>query len=111
MDIFIMYSLMIIDLTWTLMHHEMAEELNPIFANLLMGREVVFIYVKLAANTAAAFIIIYLRKKRPILSRLLALFGIVVYTIVVFLHWFVDYVASHGDEIHNNPLWQYLKNF
>ena len=43
MDILIMYVLMIIDLSWTLMHHEEAGEINPIFANLLSSREELFL--------------------------------------------------------------------
>ena len=92
------------------MHHEVAGELNPIFANLLYGKEIIFIYVKLGANTLAAFIVIYLRRKRPILSRVLTLFGILVYAVVVFLHWFVDYTVKHAGELQGSWLWEVMKN-
>ncbi len=105
MDILIMYALMIIDLTWTLMHHEDAGELNPMFARLLLDKEVMFVYIKLIINTLAAFIVIYLRPKRRILSIMLSLFGILVYGTVVYLHWFVDQANKHADELQANWLW------
>lgn len=105
MDIFVMYILMIVDLVWTLAHHEEAGELNPLFARLLSGDEIGFIYLKLLANTIAAFIVIYLRPRHQILSRLLTIFGIVIYGVVVWLHWFVDYSIRHADEIEASQLW------
>jgi len=99
MDIFIMYILMIVDLTWTLMHHEEAGELNPLFVRLLSDNEIMFVYLKLAANTIAAFVVIYLRPRRPWLSRILTIFGIIIYGIVVYLHWFVDQNLPHAEGI------------
>ncbi len=109
MDILLMYILMIVDLTWTLMHHEEAGELNPLFVRLLDDREVLFVYLKLLANTLAAFIVIYLRPRRPFASRLLAIFGIVIYGIVVYLHWFVDYANQHTMELQNSSLWGIMR--
>ena len=100
-----MYILMIVDLTWTLMHHEEVGELNPIFTTLLSDNEIGFVYLKLVANTIAAFIVIYLRPRRPIVSRMLALFGIAIYGVVVWLHWFVDYSMNHAEEIENSAIW------
>ncbi len=105
MDIFIMYILMIVDLTWTLMHHEEAGELNPLFARLLADREITFVYIKLIANTLAAFVVIYLRPRRPLVSRLLAIFGIIVYGIVVWLHWFVDQSIKHAEQVQDTWLY------
>lgn len=109
MDIFLMYILMITDLTWTLAHHEEAGELNPLFAHLLSGDEVGFVYLKLIANTIAAFIVIYLRPRRPIVSRVLTIFGIIIYGVVVWLHWFVDFSIRHADEIESSQLWDLMQ--
>ena len=108
MDVFLMYLLMIIDLTWTLMHHSQAGELNPLFSRLLSNNEVEFIYVKLAANSLAAFAVIYLEKLRPILGHVLAIFGILVYGIVVWLHWFVDYSYAHAAVVQNSAIWSMM---
>jgi hypothetical protein len=105
MDVFIMYLLMIVDLTWTLMHHSQAGELNPLFSRLLSNNEVQFVYIKLAANSIAAFIVIYLEKVRPIIGHVLAIFGILVYGIVVWLHWFVDYSFAHADKLQDSVIW------
>jgi len=109
MDILLMYILMIVDLAWTLMHHEEVGELNPVFTRLLMGNEVAFVYLKLAANTVAAFIVIYLRPRRPIVSRVLAIFGILIYGVVVWLHWFVDFSMAHADKLENSGLWNLMQ--
>jgi hypothetical protein len=109
MDILLMYILMIVDLAWTLMHHEEVGELNPVFTRLLMGNEVAFVYLKLAANTVAAFIVIYLRPRRPIISRVLTIFGILIYGVVVWLHWFVDFSIAHADELENTGLWNLMQ--
>ncbi len=103
-----MYVLMIVDLTWTLMHHEKAGELNPLLAALLYSNEVMFVYLKLAANTIAALIVIYLRPRRPWLSRLLTLFGILIYGAVVWLHWVVDYSIQHAHEVHGSVIWEMI---
>ncbi|MCX6644936.1 MAG: DUF5658 family protein [bacterium] len=108
MDIFIMYILMITDLVWTLMHHEEAGELNPLFAMLLDDKEIVFVYIKLIANTAAAFVVIYLRPRRPWLSRILTFIGIIVYAIVVYLHWFVDFASRYAEQVNQPALWHLL---
>lgn len=100
---------MIIDLTWTLMHHEEAGEMNPLFTRLLYDREVTFVYIKLIANTLAAFVVIYLRPRRPWVSRFLAIFGIIIYGIVVWLHWFVDQSLQHAEEIHDTWLWTLMQ--
>jgi len=104
-----MYLLMITDLTWTIMHHEKAGELNPIFTRLLMKNEIGFVYLKLIANSIAAFTVIYLRARRPLLSRLLTLFGILIYGLVVYLHWFVDYCNSLSGTSAHPLLWQIMQ--
>lgn len=109
MEVFIMYTLMIVDLTWTLMHHEEAGELNPLFTRLLLKNEVVFVYLKLAANTAAAFLVIILRHRRPLIGSLIAVLGILVYGFVVWLHWFVDYCFRHAEEVQNSTLWNLMQ--
>jgi len=109
MDVFIMYILMITDLVWTLMHHEQAGEMNPIFARLLLSDEVRFVYLKLAANSLAAFAVIYLVRRRPVIGHLIAVFGIVIYGIVVWLHWFVDYSYANIEHVQNIPLWSLLQ--
>ena len=97
MDVLLMYVLMIVDLTWTLMHHEQAGELNPLFSRLLSDNEVMFVYLKLAANSVAAFVVIYLRHRKPLVGHMLAIFGILVYGAVVWLHWLVDYNFAHAE--------------
>ena len=109
MDVFIMYLLMIIDLTWTLLHHSEAGELNPIFSRLLLDNEVQFVYLKLAANTAAALAVIFLLKLRPILGHILAIFGILVYGIVVYLHGFVDYSLANTDKVQGSYIWHLMQ--
>jgi drug/metabolite transporter superfamily protein YnfA len=104
-----MYILMITDLVWTLMHHERAGEMNPIFARLLLSDEVRFVYLKLAANSLAAFAVIYLVKRRPVIGHLIAIFGIIVYGAVVWLHWFVDYSYVNIEHVQNIPLWSLLQ--
>jgi len=108
MDVFIMYVLMITDLTWTLLHHEEAGELNPLFSRLLSANEIKFVYYKLIANTAAAFAVLYLRQRRPMLGHVLAIFGIIIYGIVVWLHWLVDYSLAHADQAKDLPIWMFL---
>ena len=108
MDIFLMYVLMIIDLVWTLMHHEEAGELNPLFVRLLDDKEIAFVYIKLILNTTAAFVVIYLRPRRIWLSRILAFVGIIVYGIVVYLHWFVDYAARYAEQVNQTDLWRMM---
>jgi hypothetical protein len=108
MDIFLMYILMIIDLTWTLFHHEEAGELNPLFSRLLNHNEVLFVYLKLTANTIAALAVIYLVRRRPVLGHILAIFGIIIYGFVVFLHWLVDYNFAHAAQVQNNLLWSIM---
>ncbi|MCK4719087.1 hypothetical protein KAU08_00435 [bacterium] len=108
MDIFIMYILMIIDLAWTLMHHEEAGELNPLFVRLLDDKEITFVYIKLAANTLVAIVVIYLRHKRPWLSRGLAILGIIVYGVVVYLHWFVDHSLRYAEKLDQSRLWELM---
>jgi len=103
-----MYALMVIDLVWTLMHHDEAGELNPLFERLLLNREVAFVYFKLGLNTLAAFIVIYLRPRRLILSRALAIFGIIVYSIVVYLHWFVYAANDFAEDLQAGWLWNLL---
>jgi hypothetical protein len=105
MDVFIMYILMIVDLTWTVMHHEQAGEMNPLFSRLLLANEVLFVYLKIGLNSAAALAVIYMRPKHLILSRILTVFGIIIYAIVVYLHWFVDYSFQHAAELENSGLW------
>lgn len=109
MDVFIMYMLMIADLTWTLMHHDEAGELNPLFSRLLSHNEIQFVYLKLAANTVAAFAVIYLRQRLPLVGRVLAAFGILVYGAVVLLHLFVDYCLAHADRVHGSALWMIIR--
>jgi hypothetical protein len=109
MDVFIMYVLMIVDLTWTLLHHKQAGELNPIFSRLLSTNEVGFVYLKLLANTSAAIAVIYLEKLKPILGHILAIFGIIVYGVVVMLHWFVDYSYAHVDQVQNSLLYTIMR--
>ena len=99
-----MYILMITDLVWTVLHHEEAGEMNPLFARLLDDKEIVFIYIKLIANTIATLVVIYLRPRRPWLSRLLVLVGIIVYGIVVYLHWFVDNASRYAEQINQHAL-------
>ncbi len=109
MDILIMYMLMIIDLIWTLAHHEDAGELNPLFERLLYDKEILFVYIKLAANTTSALIVIYLRPRRPIISRVLTVFGILIYGFVVWLHWFVDDSLARAGEPQMNWLWSIIQ--
>lgn len=109
MDVFIMYILMIIDLTWTLLHHRSAGELNPLFSRLLLHNEIAFVYIKLAANSIAAFAVLYLERMRPILGHVLAGFGILVYGIVVCLHWFVDYSFAHAGLVQDSALWSLMQ--
>lgn len=109
MDVFIMYVLMIIDLTWTLMHHEETGELNPLFERLLMDNETGFVYLKLAANSIAAFIVIYLRHRKPILSRILTIFGILIYGVVVYLHWVVWCNLKSAGEINDSLIWNFMQ--
>jgi len=105
-----MYVLMITDLTWTLMHHEEAGELNPLFQGLLMRDEIMFVYLKLASNSAAAFIVIYLRRQRPWLSHVLTWFGIIIYGIVVYLHWLVWQNLGKAEELSNSPIWKIMQD-
>ena len=109
MDILIMYILMITDLVWTVLHHEEAGELNPIFERLLIGREVEFVYLKLGLNTVAALIVIYLRPRKKALSITLAIFGIIIYGIVVYLHWFVDAADRHAEVLQSGWLWNVMQ--
>lgn len=109
MDIFLMYALMIIDLTWTLMHHEEAGEMNPIFARLLTDNEVMFVYIKLIANSVAAYLVVFLRRRHKILSHVLAILGILVYGTVVWLHWFVYTCMERAEEVENSILWGILQ--
>lgn len=104
-----MYILMIADLTWTLVHHEEAGELNPLFTRLLLRNEIVFVYLKLAANTIAAFLVIILRQRRPLIGRLIAVFGIILYGFVVWLHWFVDYCFRHAEQVQDSVLWHIMQ--
>ncbi len=108
MDIFLMYILMITDLTWTLMHHEEVGELNPLFARMLSDNEVTFVYMKLAANSIAAFIVIFLRRQHRILSHVLAALGIIVYGFVVWMHWFVYQCLLSAERAENSALWGYM---
>ncbi|HDS30234.1 MAG TPA: hypothetical protein ENN67_04235 [Firmicutes bacterium] len=109
MDIFLMYMLMITDLTWTLMHHEEAGEMNPIFARLLTDNEIAFVYIKLAANSVAAYVVVFLRHRHRILSHILALLGIVIYGIVVYLHWFVSVNLARAEQIEGAGLWNIIQ--
>jgi len=109
MDAFIMYVLMIIDLTWTLMHHAEAGELNPLFSRLLLSNEIQFVYFKLAANTVAVFAVVYLQRVRPLVGHFLAFFGIMVYGFVVWLHWFVDFSLAHADKVQASGLWRIMQ--
>lgn len=95
MTLLIMYALMIFDLMMTLMHHEQAGELNPIFAKILAGEPMIFIYLKLTFNSAAALGILILMKYRPIIGKFFAFAGMIVYAIVAYLHLEV-YRLNHG---------------
>jgi hypothetical protein len=86
MAIIFMYALMIFDLMMTLIHHEEAGELNPLFERLLTGEPVHFIYIKLLFNSLAAFGILILTKYRPIMGKFFTILGIIVYAIVAYLH-------------------------
>ena len=104
-----MYILMITDLTWTLLHHEEAGEMNPLFARLLSTDEMLFVYIKLAANSVAALIVLYLRPRKPIISHILAWFGIIIYGVVVYLHWFVWNNLQHAEKVQNSILWDIMQ--
>ena len=77
---------MIFDLMMTLMHHEQAGELNPLFEKLLAGEPLFFIYIKLAFNTFAALGILILMKHKPSMGLGFTILGLVVYFIVAYLH-------------------------
>jgi hypothetical protein len=109
MDIFLMYILMITDLTWTLMHHESAGEMNPLFARLLTDNEVAFVYIKLVANSVAAYAVVLLRRRHRLVSHLLAILGIIVYGIVVYLHWFVSVSIAHAEQLEDSGLWNLMQ--
>lgn len=105
-----MYILMITDLIWTLMHHEAAGELNPLFSRLLSDDEILFVYVKLIVNSIAAFAVILISEKRPVLGYILAIFGIIVYGSVVWLHWFVDRALASVPSFQNSPIWTFMQS-
>jgi hypothetical protein len=109
MDVFLMYLLMIADLTWTLLHHKEAGELNPIFSRLLSDNEVQFVYIKLAANSIATVAVVILQRLRPVLGHVLAIFGVLVYGTVVYLHAFVDYCLSHTEQVQGSYLWHLIQ--
>jgi len=86
MALIIMYALMIFDLLMTVVHHEEAGELNPLFTKILAGQPVHFIYIKLAFNSLAAFGILLITKLRPVLGTIFTILGIIIYLIVAYLH-------------------------
>ena len=86
MIIIFMYAFMIFDLMMTLMHHEQAGELNPMFAKILAGQPMSFIFLKLAFNTTAALGILILMKYRPFMGKVFSLLGLIIYAFVAYLH-------------------------
>lgn len=94
-----MYALMVFDLMMTLMHHEQAGELNPMFAKILVGQPIAFIYLKLAFNTSAALGILILLKQRPLMGKVFAFLGLLIYAFVAYLH--VEVYRLNHDQ---NPL-------
>ncbi len=86
MTLIIMYALMIFDLMMTLMHHEQAGELNPMFAKILAGQPMIFIYLKLTFNSVAALGILILLKYRPFMGKMFAVMGMIIYAMVAYLH-------------------------
>ena len=86
MTLIIMYALMIFDLMMTLIYHEDAGELNPMFARILIGQPLYFIYLKLAFNSAAALGIVVLHKYKPILGQFFIILGIIIYGFVGYMH-------------------------
>jgi hypothetical protein len=86
MALILMYVFMIFDLMMTVMHYEQAGELNPMFEHILAGRPIEFIYIKLAFNSLAALGILILMKYRPRMGRGFAIFGLVVYFLVAYIH-------------------------
>ena len=86
---------MIFDLMMTLMHHEQAGELNPMFAKILAGKPMIFIYLKLTFNSVAALGILILMKYRPFMGKFFAFTGLIIYAIVAYLHLEV-YRVNHG---------------
>ncbi|MBU1023934.1 hypothetical protein KKB99_06595 [bacterium] len=86
MPLIVMYSLMIFDLMMTLMHHEQAGELNPMFQRILIGQPVAFVYLKLIINSIAALGILVLMKYRPTMGTIFTWMGISVYLCVAYLH-------------------------
>ncbi len=99
MILILMYALMVFDLMMTLMHHEQAGELNPMFAKILAGQPMAFIYLKLAFNTIAALGILLLLKHRPFMGKLFAFLGMIIYAFVAYLHVEVFRVNNGQDPL------------
>jgi len=86
MALIIMYALMIFDLMMTLCIMSRPVKLNPMFAKILAGQPMIFIYLKLTFNSVAALGILILLKYRPFMGKLFAFIGMIIYALVAYLH-------------------------
>ena len=86
MALLVAYALMLVDAIMTILVHEEAGELNPLFARLLAYDELRFIYAKLAVSLSLALGLLVLNNARPAVGRLLTFLTMGVYLLVAYVH-------------------------
>ncbi|MEO7995449.1 MAG: DUF5658 family protein [bacterium] len=90
------YALMLHDLIMTLLVHEDAGELNPLWVQSLDYDSTAFIYGKIAISAAIALGLLWLYKVRPTTGQWLTILAVVVYGLVGYIHWEV-WRATRGE--------------
>lgn len=80
------YSLMLVDAAMTLVVHEEAGELNPLWVQALEYDSTRFIYAKILVSVAISLGLLTVWRVKPETGRLATLLAILVYGSVAYLH-------------------------